>query len=66
MIQRADTIGVFRIESRALNHLAHSIVPIVAGALGSAFGVTPVFVMTAAVLAASGYLGGKVKSSAQV
>ena len=49
----------------ALNHLAHSIVPVVAGALGSVFGVTPVFVMTAAVLAASGYLGGKVKSSAQ-
>jgi len=49
----------------ALNHLAHSTVPIAAGALGSAFGVAPVFVMIAAVLAASGYLGSKVKSSAE-
>ena len=49
----------------ALNHLAHSTLPIVAGALGSAFGVAPVFMMIAAVLAASGYLGSKVKSSAR-
>jgi predicted MFS family arabinose efflux permease len=49
----------------ALNHIAHSTVPIAAGALGSAFGVAPVFIMIAAVLAASGYLGSKVKSSAE-
>jgi len=49
----------------ALNHLTHFTVPIAAGALGSAFGLAPVFVMIAGVLAASGYLGSKVKSSAE-
>ena len=49
----------------ALNHFAHSTVPIAAGALGSALGLAPVFVMIAVVLAASGYLGNKVKSSAE-
>jgi MFS family permease len=49
----------------ALNHLAHSTVPIAAGALGSAFGLAPVFMIIAAILAASGYLGSKVKSSAE-
>ncbi len=49
----------------ALNHLAHSTVPIAAGALGSALGLAPVFMMIAAVLATSGYLGSKVKSSAE-
>ena len=49
----------------AFNHLAHSTVPIVAGALSSVFGIAPVFVIIAGVLAASGYLGSKVKSSAE-
>lgn len=49
----------------ALNHIAHSTVPIAAGALGSAFGLAPVFIMVAAVLAASGFLGSTVKSSAE-
>ncbi len=49
----------------ALNHFAHSTVPIAAGALGTAFGLAPVFMMIAAVLAASGYLGSTVKSSAE-
>jgi len=49
----------------ALNHFAHSTVPIAAGALGSALGLAPVFIMIAVVLAASGYLGSKVKSSAE-
>ncbi len=47
----------------AFNHLAHAIVPIVAGALGTAFGIAPVFMLIAAVLAASGHLGSTVKSS---
>ena len=47
----------------AFNHLAHSTVPIAAGALSSAFGVAPVFMMISAVLAMSGYLGSKVKGS---
>lgn len=49
----------------ALNHLTHSTVPIAAGALGSALGLAPVFMMIAAVLAGSGYLGSKVKSSSE-
>jgi MFS family permease len=47
----------------ALNHLTHSTVPVVAGALGSAFGMAPVFIMIAAVLAVSGHLGGTVRRS---
>jgi len=46
-----------------LNHVMHSSVPVVAGALGSSFGVAPVFLMIAAVLAVSGYLGGTIKRS---
>jgi hypothetical protein len=46
-----------------LNHVMHSSVPVVAGALGSSFGVAPVFLMIAAVLAVSGYLGGSIKRS---
>jgi len=49
----------------ALNHLMHSTVPIAAGALGTALGLAPVFIMIAAVLAASGYLGSKVRSSTE-
>lgn len=49
----------------ALNHLAHSTVPIAAGALGAAFGLAPVFIMIAGVLGVSGYLGSKVKSSSE-
>jgi hypothetical protein len=36
---------------------------VVAGALGSSFGVAPVFVMIAGVLAVSGHLGGTIKRS---
>jgi hypothetical protein len=49
----------------ALNHFAHTLVPVIAGALGSAFGVTPVFVLIAAVLALSGYLGTTVRRSTE-
>jgi MFS family permease len=44
-----------------LNHFTHSTVPIVAGALGSAFGMAPVFIMIAAILAVSGYLSGTIR-----
>ena len=44
-----------------LNHLTHSAVPVVAGALGSAFGMAPVFIMIAAILAVSGYLSGTIQ-----
>lgn len=45
----------------ALNHFMHSSVPVIAGALGSTFGVAPVFIMIAAVLAVSGRLGSTIK-----
>jgi hypothetical protein len=38
---------------------------VIAGALGSAFGMAPVFFMIAAVLAVSGYLGGSVRRSSE-
>jgi len=44
-----------------LNHFTHTLVPLVAGGLGSAFGMAPVFVMIAAVLGVSGYLSGTVE-----
>ena len=44
-----------------LNHFTHTTVPVVAGALGSAFGMAPVFVMIAAILAVSGYLSGTIQ-----
>jgi MFS family permease len=44
-----------------LNHFTHTTVPIVAGALGSAFGMAPVFVMIATILAVSGYLSGTIR-----
>ena len=47
----------------ALNHFMHSSVPVIAGALGSTFGVAPVFIMIAAVLAVSGHLGSTIKRS---
>ena len=49
----------------SLNHLAHSTVPVAAGGLGSAFGVAPVFLMIAAVLAVSGYLSTTVRRSSE-
>lgn len=49
----------------ALNHFAHSAVPVMAGALGSAFGVAPVFILIAGILAVSGYLGGTVRRSVE-
>ena len=45
----------------ALNHIAHTIVPVVSGALGSAFGLAPPFMLIAAVMVTSGYFGGNVK-----
>ena len=50
----------------ALNHVAHTAVPLISGALGSAFGVAPPFLMIAAVMATSGYLGGKVKRMSEI
>jgi len=47
----------------ALNHFAHSAVPVMAGALGSTFGIAPVFMLIAGILAVSGYLGATVKRS---
>ena len=44
-----------------LNHFTHTVVPVVAGGLGAAFGMAPVFVMIAAVLGVSGYLSSTVK-----
>jgi MFS family permease len=44
-----------------LNHFTHSVVPIIAGALGSAFGMAPVFIMIAGVLGTSGYMSSTVK-----
>ena len=43
-----------------LNHFTHTLVPIAAGALGSAFGMTPVFIMIASILGVSGYLSATV------
>jgi len=48
-----------------LNHFTHTVVPVIAGGLGSAFGMTPVFVMIAAVLGISGYLSATVKRVAE-
>ena len=44
-----------------LNHFTHTAVPIAAGALGAAFGMSPVFLMIASILAVSGYLSGTVR-----
>ena len=44
-----------------LNHFTHTVVPVVAGGLGAAFGMTPVFVMIATVLGVSGYLSSTVR-----
>jgi len=46
----------------ALNHIAHTTVPILTGALGTAFGAAPAFLLIGAVTALSGYLGGKIRS----
>lgn len=62
----AGRTGVVAGTRLALNHLTHSTMPVVAGALGSAFGVAPVFVIIAAVLAVSGYLSGTVKRSSEM
>jgi len=50
----------------ALNHGTHSAVPIIAGALGSAFGAAPPFLMIAVILGVSGYLATTVTPTAQV
>ena len=44
-----------------LNHFTHTLVPVAAGGLGAAFGMTPVFLMIASILGVSGYLSGTVK-----
>ena len=49
-----------------LNHFTHTLVPVVAGGLGAAFGMAPVFVMIAAVLGVSGYLSGTVRRAAEM
>jgi MFS family permease len=53
----------------ALNHLMHSVVPVTAGALASFFGLAPVFLINAGILAYSGHLTRTVRAtttSAQV
>ena len=48
-----------------LNHFTHTVVPVITGGLGSAFGMAPVFVMIASVLGVSGYLSSTVKRAAE-
>jgi MFS family permease len=48
----------------ALNHLMHSVVPVTAGALASVFGLAPVFIINAGILAFSGRLTRTVRSTA--
>jgi MFS family permease len=48
----------------ALNHLMHSVVPVTAGALASVFGLAPVFIINAGILAYSGHLTRTVQSTA--
>lgn len=50
----------------SLNHFGHALVPVISGALGTVFGVAPVFVMVAGVLITSGYLGSTVKSGSKL
>jgi len=50
----------------ALNHLTHSVVPVTAGALASFFGLGPVFLINAAILAYSGHLTRTVRATAPV
>jgi predicted MFS family arabinose efflux permease len=47
-----------------LNHFTHTAVPVIAGGLGATFGMAPVFMMIAAVLAVSGYLSATVRGPA--
>lgn len=47
----------------ALNHLMHSVVPVTAGALASVFGLAPVFIINAAILAYSGHLTSTVRGT---
>ena len=49
----------------ALNHFMHSSVPVVAGALASTFGVAPVFIINAGILAFSGHLTRTVRASSE-
>jgi MFS family permease len=49
----------------ALNHLMHSVVPFTAGALASVFGLAPVFIINAGILAYSGHLTHTVRDTAQ-
>jgi MFS family permease len=48
-----------------LNHGMHSMVPLIAGAIGSAFGAAPPFIMIAAILASSGWVATTVTPTAQ-
>ena len=48
-----------------LNHFTHTLVPVLAGGLGAAFGMTPVFIMIAAVLGVSGHLSATVKRATE-
>jgi MFS family permease len=47
----------------ALNHLMHSVVPVTAGALASVFGLGPVFLINAGILAYSGHLTRTVRAT---
>jgi len=47
----------------ALNHLMHSVVPVTAGALASVFGLAPVFIINAGILAYSGRLTRSVRGT---
>ena len=47
-----------------LNHFTHTLLPVVAGGLGSTLGLAPVFLLIAAVLGTSGYLGATVGRAA--
>ncbi len=49
----------------AFNHLMHSVVPVTAGALASVFGLAPVFIINAGILAYSGHLTRTVRATAQ-
>ena len=48
----------------ALNHFMHSVVPVAAGALASVFGLAPVFIINAGILAYSGQLTRTVRGTA--
>jgi MFS family permease len=47
----------------ALNHLMHSVVPVSAGALASVFGLAPVFIINAGILAYAGQLTRSIRAT---